>query len=204
MTLIEMLVVLVILAIAAVLAAPNASRWIESYTVRKASRQLVSDLQLAKLKTISQGVQHRILFDPANKTYKIQETCRGRTWTARSTLLALFVGCEQSLLCQRRGSGEQLHQQYGDFFHDRYCLATRYRDPHNHKLQPASHGDTHREDQRWITRIPLQAHTFRVSTTGGCAASFQDAPLSRSSTYLSVRPGTRLRVGLLAAASVFT
>jgi prepilin-type N-terminal cleavage/methylation domain-containing protein len=72
MTLIEMLVVLVILAIAAVLAAPNASRWIESYTVRKAGRQLVSDLQLAKLKTISQGVQHRIQFDPANKSYEIQ------------------------------------------------------------------------------------------------------------------------------------
>ena len=79
MTLIEMLVVLVILAIAAALAAPNVSRWIESYTVRKASRQLVSDLQLAKLKTISQGVQHRILFDPANKTYTIQKL-NGGVW----------------------------------------------------------------------------------------------------------------------------
>ena len=79
-TLIELLVVLVILAILAALAAPNASRWIESYTVRKASRQLVSDLQLTKLKAISQGAQHRILFDPANKTYKIQKLAAG-VWT---------------------------------------------------------------------------------------------------------------------------
>jgi prepilin-type N-terminal cleavage/methylation domain-containing protein len=80
MTLIELLVVLVLLAIVASLAAPNASRWIESYTVRKASRQLVSDLQLTKLKAISQGVQHRILFDPANKKYTIQKLVLG-VWT---------------------------------------------------------------------------------------------------------------------------
>ncbi len=79
-TLIELLVVLVILAIVAALAAPNVSGWIEGYTVRKASRQLVSDLQLAKLKAISQGVQHRILFDPGNKTYTIQKLVAG-TWT---------------------------------------------------------------------------------------------------------------------------
>ena len=80
MTLIELLVVLVVLAIVAALAAPNASRWIESYYVRKAGRQLVSDLQLAKMKAISQGVQHRMLFDPANKTYKIQKLVLG-VWT---------------------------------------------------------------------------------------------------------------------------
>jgi len=75
--LIEMLAVLLILAIVAALAAPNASRWVESYTVRKASRQLVSDLQLAKMRTISQGVQHRILFDVANKSYKMQRLNAG-------------------------------------------------------------------------------------------------------------------------------
>jgi general secretion pathway protein H len=78
-TLIELLVVLVILAIAAAAAAPNASRWIESYTIRKASKQLVSDLQLTKLKAISQGVKHRIEFDPANKTYQIKRF-NGATW----------------------------------------------------------------------------------------------------------------------------
>jgi type IV fimbrial biogenesis protein FimT len=72
LTLIELLVALVILAVVAALAAPNASRWIESYTVRKTGRQLVSDLQLTKMKAVSQGLQHRILFDPANKRYTIQ------------------------------------------------------------------------------------------------------------------------------------
>jgi type II secretion system protein H len=81
MTLIELLVVMVILACVAGLAAPNVSQWIESYNVRKASRQLVSDLQLTKLKAISQGMQHRILFDPANnKKYTIQKLVLG-VWT---------------------------------------------------------------------------------------------------------------------------
>ena len=72
LTLIELLIALVILATVAAIAAPNASRWIESYTVRKAGRQLVSDLQLAKMKAVSQGLQHRVLFDSVNKTYTIQ------------------------------------------------------------------------------------------------------------------------------------
>jgi type IV fimbrial biogenesis protein FimT len=72
MSLIEMLVVLVILAVLAGIAVPNVSQWIENYTVRKAARQLVSDLQLARMKAVSQGIQHRILFDPATKTYNIQ------------------------------------------------------------------------------------------------------------------------------------
>lgn len=72
MSLIEMLVVLAILAVLAGIAAPNVSQWIENYTVRKAARQLVSDLQLARMKAVSQGIEHRIEFDPTNKKYKIR------------------------------------------------------------------------------------------------------------------------------------
>jgi type IV fimbrial biogenesis protein FimT len=67
MTLIELLVVVVILGIMAALAAPNISGWMERYTVRKSGRQLVSDLQLAKMKAVSQGVQHRIFFDAGGR-----------------------------------------------------------------------------------------------------------------------------------------
>ena len=72
LTMIELLVVVVILGIAAAIAAPNLSTWMESYTVRKAGRQLVSDLQLAKMRSVSQGLQHRITFDTANKSYIIE------------------------------------------------------------------------------------------------------------------------------------
>lgn len=92
MTLIELLVVVVILGIAAALAAPNVSNWMESYTVRKSGRQLVSDLQLAKMKAVSQGVQHRISFDAANKSYTIEKgnaSSGSTTWAQVDALRAL-------------------------------------------------------------------------------------------------------------------
>jgi type II secretion system protein H len=92
MTLIELLVVLVILGIAAALAAPNVSRWMEGYTVRKSGRQLVSDLQLAKMKAISQGVQHRISFDAPNRSYTIQQgnaSSGSTTWAQVESVRAL-------------------------------------------------------------------------------------------------------------------
>ena len=92
MTLIELLVVLVILAIVAALAAPNVSRWIESYTVRKAGRQLVSDLQLAKLKAISQGVQHRILLIRPIRHTRYKNLIAG-VWQ-QVDIARVFVGCE--------------------------------------------------------------------------------------------------------------
>jgi prepilin-type N-terminal cleavage/methylation domain-containing protein len=91
-TLIELLVAVVILGIAAGLAAPNLSRWTESYTVRKAGRQLVSDLQLAKMKSVSQGLQHRISFDAANKTYTIEQgnaSSGSTTWSQVDVVRAL-------------------------------------------------------------------------------------------------------------------
>ena len=72
---------MVILAIGVTLAVPNLSRLIENYTVRKACRQLVTDLQLAKMRAVSQGLQHRVSFDAADKSYKIEQgnATRGST-----------------------------------------------------------------------------------------------------------------------------
>jgi type II secretion system protein H len=73
LTLIEVLVAVVIIGIAAALAAPNFSSWIENYSIRTAGRQLVSDLQLAKMKAVSHGVQHRVSFNVAGKSYTIEQ-----------------------------------------------------------------------------------------------------------------------------------
>ena len=84
LTLLELLVVLVILAIGVTLAVPNLSRWIENYTVWKAARLLVTDLQLAKMRAVSQGLQHRVSFDIEDKSYRIEQgnASRGSTaWT---------------------------------------------------------------------------------------------------------------------------
>jgi type IV fimbrial biogenesis protein FimT len=71
-SLIEVIVVMVILAIISALAAPSFSEWIEKYRVKSASRQLVTDLQLMKMKSISDKVQHRIRFINASNQYMLE------------------------------------------------------------------------------------------------------------------------------------
>jgi Tfp pilus assembly protein FimT len=82
----------VILGILAAVAAPNVSSWIENYTIRTAGRQLVTDLQLAKMKAVSQGVQHRVSFDVAGKSYIIEKgdsSSGSTTWVQVDSTRAL-------------------------------------------------------------------------------------------------------------------
>ncbi|MEO0248946.1 MAG: GspH/FimT family pseudopilin [candidate division WOR-3 bacterium] len=92
LTLVEVLVAVVILGIAAAVAAPNLSMWLERYTLRNAGRQLVSDLQLAKMKAVSQGLQHRVSFDVAGKSYVIERgnsSSGSTTWVQVEPIRAL-------------------------------------------------------------------------------------------------------------------
>ncbi len=73
LSLLELLVVLVILAICVAVALPNVSGWIEKYRVSKAARQLVTDLQHARMRAVSHGLQHRVSFNIPKKTYAIEE-----------------------------------------------------------------------------------------------------------------------------------
>ncbi len=86
LSLLELLVVMVILAIAVTLAVPNLSLWMEKYTIWKARRQLVTDLQLAKMRAVSQGLQHRVPFDSATASYKIEQGDAPRGSTTRSQI----------------------------------------------------------------------------------------------------------------------
>lgn len=61
-SLLELLVVLVIISVAAAIAAPNFSRFMERYEVRKAARQLMTDLQSAKMRAVAEGADHRVSF----------------------------------------------------------------------------------------------------------------------------------------------
>lgn len=61
-SLLELLVALVIISIAAAIAAPGFSRLIEAYVVKTAARQLVTDFQSAKMRAVAEGVDHRVSF----------------------------------------------------------------------------------------------------------------------------------------------
>ena len=72
LTLIEILVALVIIGVAVTLAAPSFTAWLGSSTVKKTARQLVTDLQFAKMKAVAEGVQYRVSFDSASGSYVVQ------------------------------------------------------------------------------------------------------------------------------------
>ena len=83
-TLVELIVVTLIAGILAGFAIPNLNHWIENLKVKKVARQVVTDMQLAKAKAITEGVQYRVHFDTASARYSIQKgnlSSGSTTWT---------------------------------------------------------------------------------------------------------------------------
>ena len=83
-TLVELIIVVLIAGILAGFALPSFNHWIESLKVKKVARQIVTDLQLAKMKAISDGVQYKVHFDTASARYSIQKgnlSSGSTTWT---------------------------------------------------------------------------------------------------------------------------
>lgn len=64
-TLIELVVVFVIIAIGAVLLAPNIGAWLPNYRLRSAARDLASIMRTAQMKAVSTNVQYRVNLDDA-------------------------------------------------------------------------------------------------------------------------------------------
>ena len=69
----ELLVVVSILAVAVSIAIPNVVRWLEDYRLKGTSRQLVTDLQNAKMRAVAGKVQYRVAFESGNNRYKIEQ-----------------------------------------------------------------------------------------------------------------------------------
>ncbi len=73
-TLPEVLIVLLMLALLSGLAAPTFTQTIKNYRIKAVSRQLVSDLQSAKMKAISANTNYQVVFDVANVRYMVQKS----------------------------------------------------------------------------------------------------------------------------------
>jgi type II secretion system protein H len=81
-TLVELLVVLAMIGIMSGLAVPSVKEWFTDYRVRKASRQVVTDLQYAKMRAVSEGVQFKVSFNNSARSYTLQ---RGNASAGSST-----------------------------------------------------------------------------------------------------------------------
>jgi prepilin-type N-terminal cleavage/methylation domain-containing protein len=71
-TLIELIIVFVIIAIGAVLIAPNVGPWLRNYRLRSATRDIVSTMRTAQMKAVSLNSEHRVSFDIAANEYLLQ------------------------------------------------------------------------------------------------------------------------------------
>jgi type IV fimbrial biogenesis protein FimT len=65
-TLIELIVVFVIIAILALLLAPNIGGWLPSYRLRSATRDIVSTMRTAQMRAVSNNIQYRVNFNAAD------------------------------------------------------------------------------------------------------------------------------------------
>ncbi len=90
-TLIELIVVLVIIAIGAVLMVPNLRPWIANYRLRSATRDITSTLRVAQMKAVSNNLNYRVSFDGVAKTY-ILERSTGGVWVNEGVTQILPTG----------------------------------------------------------------------------------------------------------------
>ncbi len=64
-TLIELVVVFVIIALGAVLMAPNIGGWLPNYRLRGAARDIVSTMRTAQMRAVSYNTPYRVNFNKA-------------------------------------------------------------------------------------------------------------------------------------------
>jgi len=91
-TLIELIIVMVIIAIGAVLTAPNIGGWMTNYRLRSAARDVASTLRLAQIKAVSTNTTYQVVFDTVNNSYIIQYLNTGGGWVADGTTQVLPTG----------------------------------------------------------------------------------------------------------------
>ncbi len=71
-TLIELVMTLAILAVLTVLVVPNLGKWIQHYRIRGTVREIVSQMELAKIKALKSNLEYRIAFDSGAKIFRLE------------------------------------------------------------------------------------------------------------------------------------
>jgi Tfp pilus assembly protein FimT len=67
----ELVIVMAIIALGAVLMAPNIGAWLPTYRLRSATRDVVSAMRVAQVKAVARNVDHRVTFDAGEGSYFI-------------------------------------------------------------------------------------------------------------------------------------
>jgi len=79
-TLVELVVVMVIIAIGAVLLIPNIAAWLPNYRLRSATRDVVSSMRTAQMKAVSANTRYQVDFNVAGNNYILQYQTTAGGW----------------------------------------------------------------------------------------------------------------------------
>ena len=71
-TLLELIIVMVIIAIGAALMVPSFGAWMPHYRLRGASRDIVSVMRAAQMKAVSNNMRYGVAFDPTANPQQFQ------------------------------------------------------------------------------------------------------------------------------------
>jgi type IV fimbrial biogenesis protein FimT len=92
-TLVELIIVIVIIAIGALLMAPNIGAWLPHYRLRSATRDLISTMRVAQMKAISNNLRYQISFT-ANNNYVLQYQNTGGGWVNDGAVQTMPTGVQ--------------------------------------------------------------------------------------------------------------
>lgn len=94
-TLVELVVVFVIIAIGASLLVPNIGAWLPNYRLRSATRDIVSMMRTAQMRAVSNNIQYRVNFNAAEigaaNSYILQRNTGG-VWVNDGALQTVPAG----------------------------------------------------------------------------------------------------------------
>jgi prepilin-type N-terminal cleavage/methylation domain-containing protein len=76
-TLIELIIVMIIIAIGGALMVPGIGSWLPNYRLKSATRDIVSMMRVAQMKAVSTNTEYRVSFNPGAGTYILQRNSGG-------------------------------------------------------------------------------------------------------------------------------
>jgi general secretion pathway protein H len=95
LTLIELIIVMVIIAIGATLLTPNIGAWMPIYRLKGATRDVVSTMRVAQIKAVSSNIWYRVCFDPGQSKYFLENSQDlGANWTKEGDDQVLPIGVQ--------------------------------------------------------------------------------------------------------------
>jgi len=93
-TLLELIIVMVIIAIGATLVAPNIGQWLQHYRLRSATRDIVSTMRTAQMKAVSTNREYRVSLNGTTESYILQYKNTMGNWLDEGVTQTLPKGIE--------------------------------------------------------------------------------------------------------------